>query len=296
MLHGDFQEWQLGFEFSAPLGFRQGHAAVRQRELQLAREKAILTEQRREIVHTLSDAYAEVERTYTVSQTNYNRRLAAKQQLAALEAVYEDADQNEKTRLLDMLLDAQRRLADAEIRYYRARVEYAFAIKEVHRQKGSLLDYNEIYLAEGPWPGKAYHDAYRRDCRRSPPKCLSDYRMADAPIVSQGPYAQDMACPDVPLDLPLADPELPAVQPEPADSAEPAVNRINSSAATQFPSLPRDLSFRERATRDDLPWTPEVEARVRPASFASRVVAASMDRPIRLPRPDEVETMGPDSH
>jgi outer membrane protein TolC len=194
---GDFQEWQLGVEFSAPLGFRQGHAAVRQRELQMAREKAILGEQRSEILLLLSDAYAEVERTYIVSQTNYNRRLAARQQLDALEAVYEDADQNEKTRLLDLLLDAQRRLADAEIRYYRARVEYAFAIKEVHRQKGSLLDYNEIYLAEGPWPGKAYYDASRRDRRHNTPSCVSDYRIRHAPIVSAGVYAQDLGtgCP-----------------------------------------------------------------------------------------------------
>jgi len=36
-----FQEWQLGVEFSMPLGFRKGHAAVRNAELQLARERAI---------------------------------------------------------------------------------------------------------------------------------------------------------------------------------------------------------------------------------------------------------------
>ncbi len=207
MLSGDFQEWQLGLEFSAPLGFRQGHAAIRQQELHYARERAILEEQQREIIHDLSGAYADVDRTYIVSQTNYNRRRAAQQQLAALEAVYEDADQNEKTRLLDLLLDAQRRMADAEIRYYRARVEYAFAIKEVHRQKGSLLDYNEIYLAEGPWPGKAYFDACRRNRQRSTPKCLKDYRMAHAPIVSQGPYAQDIVASD-PVPSPVAVPPV----------------------------------------------------------------------------------------
>ena len=121
---GDFQEWQLGVECTAPLGFRQGHVAVRNAELLLARERSILEEQKREIVHDLSAAFADVDRTYVVSQTNYNRQLAAREQLRALEAVYEDADENEKTRLLDLLLDAQRRLADAESQYYRSRIEY----------------------------------------------------------------------------------------------------------------------------------------------------------------------------
>ena len=144
----------------------------------LARERAVLEEQKREIVHDLSAEFADVERTYVVSQTNYNRRLAAREQLGALEAVYEDADENEKTRLLDLLLDAQRRLADAESQYYRSLMEYTLAIKDVHLQKGSLLDYNEVFLAEGPWPGKAYLDACRRERLRSAPLGLSDYRLS----------------------------------------------------------------------------------------------------------------------
>src|SRR5262245_31600027 len=36
---GDFQEWTLGVEYQAPIGFRRGHAAVRHAELLLARER-----------------------------------------------------------------------------------------------------------------------------------------------------------------------------------------------------------------------------------------------------------------
>jgi hypothetical protein len=212
---GDFQEWQLGVELTAPFGFRQAHADVRNAELRLTREKAVLREQEQEIVHDLSTAFADVERSYLVAQTNYNRRLAAKQQLDALEAVYEDADQIEKTRLLDLLLDAQRRLADAESNYYRAVAEHALAIKTVHLQKGSLLDYNEIYLVEGPWPGKALYDACRRERLRSAPRCLHDFRMAHSPMVSQGPYLQDTVAPEVEL-LPADDSGAPA--PHPLDS------------------------------------------------------------------------------
>ncbi|MCU0871934.1 MAG: TolC family protein [Pirellulaceae bacterium] len=249
MTGGDFQEWQLGIECTTPLGFRQGHVAVRNAELNLARERAVLEEQKRQIVHDLSGEFADVERAYIVSQTNYNRRLAARDQLGALEAVYEDADENEKTRLLDLLLDAQRRLADAESQYYRSLMEYTLAIKDVHYQKGSLLDYNEILLAEGPWPGKAYLDACRRQRLRSAPLDLSDYRMTRGPVVSQGPYPQDTGAsePEAVTPMPAAsEPHResdPAPQPTPAPTVPGQAPLTDSAAASwtrprRLPRLP----------------------------------------------------------
>src|SRR5579864_936790 len=82
-----FQEWQLGFEFSMPLGFRKGHVTVRNAELQLAREMAILNEQERQVVLDLSNAIAEMSRAHQVLETNYNRRAAAKEQLKSIRAI-----------------------------------------------------------------------------------------------------------------------------------------------------------------------------------------------------------------
>ncbi|MBC8355132.1 MAG: TolC family protein [Planctomycetes bacterium] len=187
---GDFQEWQVGLEVELPVGYRQAHAGVRNAELQLNRERAILDEQEKQVVHELTGAVAEVDRAYTLSQTSYNRRVAAKQHLDALDSLYQDADENEKTRLLDLLLDAQRRLADAETTYYRGLLEYSMAIKNVHLQKGSLLDYNEVYLSEGPWPGKAHYDAARLDeSRRKSPKLLN-YILSWPLPTSRGPFDQ----------------------------------------------------------------------------------------------------------
>ncbi len=152
-----FQEWQLGFEFSMPLGFRHAHVAVRNAELQVARERAILNEQERQVVLDLSNALAEVKRAEEVRETNYNRRLAAKQQLAAIQAIEDPTPQ-----MLYIELDAQRRLADATAQYYRSVVEYEIAVKNVHFEKGSLLEYNGVYLAELPSPAKAYQDAYEK--------------------------------------------------------------------------------------------------------------------------------------
>lgn len=182
---GDFQEWQLGAELAFPFGQRRGHAAVRNAQLLLARERAVLREQEREVVHDLANAIADKDRAYLVAQTNFNRRLAARQQLLVLE----NKVQNELQVDLNSLLDAQRRLAEADAKYYFSLVEYAVAVKNVHYEKGSLLDYNNVYLAEGPWPGKAYQDAARRDSLKMRPGPLN-YIMQRPLNVSAGPTQQ----------------------------------------------------------------------------------------------------------
>jgi hypothetical protein len=66
---------------------------------------------------------------------------------------------------------------------------------QVHFAKGSLLDYNEVYLAEGPWPGKAYHDAARREHLRLPRIPLDNFTLRRSPIVSAGEYPQQLEPP-----------------------------------------------------------------------------------------------------
>lgn len=190
MATGDFQEWMVGMEFLAPIGYRQGHAAVRHAELNLARERAILTEQEKEVVSDLAGAVAEIDRAFELAKTNYNRRMAAIHQLETLEPLLKEPDAAEKPRLLDLQLDAQRRLADAETQYYASLCEHAVAIKNLHLQKGGLLEFNRIYLAEGDWPAQAFHDAARRDRLRRNALHLDNY-VRHGPIVSRGPYAQE---------------------------------------------------------------------------------------------------------
>lgn len=181
---GNFQEWQLGVEFLVPIGFRRAHSAVRNAELRLARERAILRDQQREVIHEAADSIAEMDRSYAVFQTSFNRLVASRQQLGAVQAAYE-ADKAP----LDLLLDAQRRVAEAETNYYRLLAEYAVATKNVHYVKGTLLDYDGIYLAEGAWPEKAYHDAARREASRGPSMPLNRASQKTE-IVGVGPYAQ----------------------------------------------------------------------------------------------------------
>lgn len=181
---GRFQEWEAGLQFSMPIGFRRALSGVRHHQLLLARERAVLQDLELEISHQLSDAVRDIDHNFGLTQTNFNRRVAEFDAVEAVEAVY---DSGRVT--LDLLLDTQRRRAEAESAYYRSLVDYNRAIMRVHFRKGSLLEYNGVYLAEGPWPGKAQFDALRRARQRDASTYL-DYGYTRPSVISQGQHAQ----------------------------------------------------------------------------------------------------------
>jgi hypothetical protein len=140
-------EWQVGMELNLPIGFRQAASGVRNADLAVARERAILGELERQIVHDLSNALSEQIRTYKLMQTAYNRRIAAEKQFKILaDPTVERSDID-----FNVQLDSVRRLADAEAAYNRLLVGYAVALKNLHVETGNLLAYcNVAYSDEGP--------------------------------------------------------------------------------------------------------------------------------------------------
>lgn len=244
LVEGNFQEWQLGLEFSMPLGRRKAYAAVRNAELQLARERILLAEQEREVTHDLSNAVADKDRAFAVVETSYNRRLAAMEQLSSVQAAY-DADNAP----LNLVLDAQRNLADAESHYHRSLVEYMLAVKNVQFEKGTLLDYSEVYLSEGYWPVQAYQDAADRAALRSRPLRM-DKVMKDTPIVNEGNFPQ--------LTLPPGEPAA-AIVPEPIPAVVPPQG-VNGASNEDFPETDtRPVSAEVEESPAEPPPVPEIE-------------------------------------
>ena len=84
---------------------------------------------------------------------------------------------------------------------------YAKSISQVHYRKGSLLEYNGVYLTEGPWPAKAYFDARRRARSRSAALYL-DYGFTYPKVLSRGPNpqfsGQAMGAEEMPADAPAS--------------------------------------------------------------------------------------------
>ena len=146
---GNFQEWQAGFEMDFPVGLRAASVAVSHALLNLNRERAVLAESELRISHDLSDAARQIKLTHQLLETNYNRYQADLNQVDVLQRRYRDQADN-----INFLLQAQRQLVESETAFYRSLMNYNLAIRDFHRQKGSLLAYNQVQLAEGPWAGK----------------------------------------------------------------------------------------------------------------------------------------------
>ena len=200
---GQFAEWQGGFNFAMPFGFRRELSQVRHYELQLAKEKARLQDEELEVSHEVADAIRQLEYNYNLAQTNFNRRVATERQVEAVRAAFE-AD----TVTLDLFLNALQARSDAEIAYYRALTDYVRGIIQVHYRKGSLLEYNNVYLAEGPWPAKAQFDAYRL-ARQRDSSIFLNYGFTRPRVISQGALRQFAGGPsDEPQEGPLTTPNL----------------------------------------------------------------------------------------
>ncbi len=152
---GDYQEWYAGMELNFPVGLRAASNAVAFARLNLNRERVLLAETELRISHDLSNASRQITLTHQLMETNYNRYVADLKQVDVLRRRYRDGTDN-----INFLLQAQRQVVVSETAFYTALANYNFAIRDFHLQKGSLLAYNQVQLAEGPWASKAYQDAY----------------------------------------------------------------------------------------------------------------------------------------
>lgn len=162
LFRGDQTGWGMGFQFSMPLGLRNALTQVKNTELRLAKARDVLATQELEVSHELAAAIQQVDYYYATVKTNYNRLIAADENYRALQAEYQSDRKS-----LDFLLQGLNRYVVAETSYFRSLIEYNKAITEVHYRKGTLLENNNIHLAEGTWTPEAYKDAIRRAWARS---------------------------------------------------------------------------------------------------------------------------------
>jgi len=178
---GDYQEWQGGFEWTYNVGLRQASAAVRHAQLNLAREVAVLKEQQLRISHDLSNAARQISRSYEQMQINYNRIEADKLQVEVLRNRYEKGLIN-----INFLLQAQQQLANSTSAFFRSLVDYNLAIRDFHREKGSLLNYNQVALSEEPLNGSMLSGAYERGRYFTPRDNPQEVIVRDR--ISAGPF------------------------------------------------------------------------------------------------------------
>ncbi|HPP54554.1 MAG TPA: TolC family protein, partial [Thermoguttaceae bacterium] len=213
---GRFQEWAVGLELDIPIGFRRELAGVRNAQLNLAKERALVQEAELEVSHQISQAIRDLEGSYELMRTSYSRLQAAKHNADTFQTIVELGAETEETRgagAIFLRLESLRRLAESKSNFYRALATYNQAIALVHYRKGSLLEYNGVYLAEGPWPAKAYFDAMRRARERDAGLYL-DYGYTLPRVLSRGQYQQHQGT----TQGEAAGDQTPSVQGQPASS------------------------------------------------------------------------------
>jgi outer membrane protein TolC len=164
LTQGDQAGWSLGFEMNMPLGFRSAHAQVRNVELRLAKERDVLAVQERSIGSELAGTFRSLALHYQNARSQLSRRKAAQERLRQFEVRKNLGD---KGFTLDDVLRAQTSVAQAEADYFTSLVDYNKAITDMHFAKGTLLEHDNVFFAEGAWRPEAYQDALRRAIGRS---------------------------------------------------------------------------------------------------------------------------------
>ena len=183
LINGDLDDWQVGVELGGAIGKRREYVAIRNAELSLAREKTILKEQKRQLLHDLNAAFVEVDRAMATIRTSYNSNVAVQEELIPKRKRVE-AGQDD----VFFLLDTQQRATTAASSVHRAIANYNLALIDYDFTCGKLLQRHGIKLEEGPWDSAAVANSLRR----APHFVARGPNVTDRDLapVSAGPLAQ----------------------------------------------------------------------------------------------------------
>jgi outer membrane protein TolC len=153
--------WNLGLSFSMPIGLRLARAQVRNYELRIRKAKAVLAAQEEELARELNEAILSMDQWYLLADSGAKRAVVAAR-YADTAAARLDSEEQRDPITIGRVLEAKITSRDADQGYLRSIIEYNKAITELNFRKGTLLQANSIYLAEGEWNPPAYEDARER--------------------------------------------------------------------------------------------------------------------------------------
>lgn len=181
---GQNEGWNIGLQWSMPVGLRLARIQERNYELRLRKAKAVLGEQEREIAYELSTSMREMQRWYELADST-TRRIETSRAYADATDRLVFAQENRNHEMIGSLLQARIQQRDAEQAYMRSIIEYNKAMTDFRFRKGTLLVDNEVYLAEGNWHPAAANDALHRAEARTHAKDAHKLRTEPMEFVGQ---------------------------------------------------------------------------------------------------------------
>jgi outer membrane protein TolC len=258
--YNDFQQWQIGLNLQMPIGMRAPLATVRTSQYALLRERAFLQQIVHQTTHSLARFFLEVDANYKQFKTASRFRAAAAQRLEAQRAFYEEGRIT-----IDRYLDAVSQYASAVAQEAQFKTSYNISIIALEESKGTLLAYDNIAVAEGPNPSKAYIQAKDQQAAHRQLPIPHDGPLHPLPV--NGPMAVDPvptqppsnASPGntVPMPFPVgplgppstpAPPTVPAGEPDTLSSrsapaaSDPGIVRVSNIQAAGAPAPEGEVS------------------------------------------------------
>ena len=162
LANGDFSNWTMGVRGEIPIGFRDSHAFVRRTRLELAQAYMEVRDQELKVQRYLARAYRDMPGFQQSIQAARAEREAYSEQL---QARFKEFLAGRGT--FDFLLEAQRNWADALAEEYSNIVGYNKSLVTFQFAKGTLLQYDNVVISEGPLPNCAQVRAVEHQKERS---------------------------------------------------------------------------------------------------------------------------------
>jgi outer membrane protein TolC len=220
-----FNDWQVGLTLNMPLGYRLENAQLRQARLLLAQSYAVLKDQEDRAVRSLTLQYRTLFEKHNLIQATREERKAYAQEIdGRLKNIAIGKSVADR-----FLLQAIQSWSDALNREYQAIVAYNNALAGFEFTKGTILQHNNIMIAEGPLPAAAQVRAVEHERERTRALVL---RQHESPV----PYTQGCVeqngrvypfIPQIPTDTSVPLPSLLDEAPRPP---EPPLGMMPGSA------------------------------------------------------------------
>ena len=157
-----FVDWAVGLRLNVPIGLRDAHAQTRIARLSLERSYLALQDYEAKAQRDLILEYRHLDEFHRQIEIQRSQRLAAARQLAARSERY-----GAGLETLDILLGSQRVFAVALQAEYGAIRDYNNALAAFEFAKGTIMQHDNVVIAEGPLPHCAQVRAVEHERERA---------------------------------------------------------------------------------------------------------------------------------
>ena len=150
-----FNSYQLGLRLDMPLGFRDANSLVRQAQLNLKRYALQVLDTERKVGIDVAQRYRQIDESSELIVSTREERISTAKRVENDVELYQKgvtgAGEAAASFVLNLLL-AQQQLATATAAEYRAIADYNNALAALEHSKGTIQQYNNVSVADGPLP------------------------------------------------------------------------------------------------------------------------------------------------